>query len=176
MILRILKFEKKTAHFFVGKLLWLWKTPGDSFIASPRTHSWIAKRPWDHWSANRPVESQGPRLNHALEVSEVMVKITNPAVVGVIFGGISNKVVNWWFGAPWFGIPANMKRIGILRSTPTFPNHQFATCWWFERNPFIHPWKLTCPLKRNYFSREYSWTNHWFSGAFVRFQGKKTCW
>jgi len=33
------------------------------------------------------------------------------------------------------------------------------------------PEKLTRPLKRDYFSREYIDSNHWFSGTFVRFQG-----
>ena len=37
----------------------------------------------------------------------------------------------------------------------------------------IHPRKLPCPLKRDYFSREYIWTDHWFSGALaVSFQGE----
>ena len=35
----------------------------------------------------------------------------------------------------------------------------------------IHPRKLTCPLKRDYFSRESLWTNHWFSGDMLVLRG-----
>ena len=30
---------------------------------------------------------------------------------------------------------------------------------------------LTCPVKRDYFGREYIWTNHWFSGDMLVFRG-----
>ena len=36
----------------------------------------------------------------------------------------------------------------------------------------IHPRKLTCPLKRDYFSREYIF-QHWFSGDILVFRGVK---
>ena len=35
----------------------------------------------------------------------------------------------------------------------------------------IHPRKLTWPLKRDYFSRESLWTNHWFSGDMLVLRG-----
>ena len=35
-----------------------------------------------------------------------------------------------------------------------------------------HPPKFNeCPLKSDYFNRKYIWTNHYFQGTFVRFQG-----
>ena len=37
---------------------------------------------------------------------------------------------------------------------------------------WVHPGKLTCPLiKRDYFGREYIWSNHWFSGDMLVFRG-----
>ena len=39
-----------------------------------------------------------------------------------------------------------------------------------QNNKIIHPWKLTCPLKRNYFSREYIFQPLIFRGH-VSFQG-----
>ena len=35
----------------------------------------------------------------------------------------------------------------------------------------LHTRKLTSPLKRDSFSREYIWTNHWFSGDMLVFRG-----
>ena len=38
---------------------------------------------------------------------------------------------------------------------------------------YVHPRKLTCPLKRDYFNRKYIEPNHWFSGHNVSFPGSK---
>ena len=46
----------------------------------------------------------------------------------------------------------------------------FAVCF-FSWKKKLHPWKLTCPKTMVYFSREYIWTNHWFSGDMLVFRG-----
>ena len=45
----------------------------------------------------------------------------------------------------------------------SFRGRIFTACFFFIFSG-LPPWKLTCPLKKDYFSREYIWTNHWFSG------------
>ena len=45
-----------------------------------------------------------------------------------------------------------------------------------SRNQTLHPRKLTCPLKRDYFSIGNTSSNHWFSGDMLVFrQGRHTC-
>ena len=106
-----------------------------------------------------------------------------------------------WFGARWIGdlrVPLSNNPFHF-RGSNRNPNHrapnQQGTISWpnlstnndfqNDASPFINlpppnsflyahlsPRKLTCPLKRDYFSREYIFQpyNHWFSGDMLVFR------
>ena len=57
-----------------------------------------------------------------------------------------------------------------LPSPTPYPSSNFITL-------LLTPLKTNkCHLKKDHFNREYTWTNHWFQGTFVRFPGRlSTC-
>ena len=62
----------------------------------------------------------------------------------------------------------------VSRRIPTLT----AKWWWTLMNGSLETtWQSLktneCPLKRDYFTRKYIWTNHWFSGDMLVFRGVK---
>jgi len=64
-----------------------------------------------------------------------------------------------------------LKNMGQIGSN--FPKVRVENKKYLKPPPRLHPWKLTnVPKERDYFTREYIWTNHWCSGDIRLFSGE----
>ena len=82
----------------------------------------------------------------------ILVGLLGILMIAYLGGGF--KYIVYFHHNPWWNDPIWLEHI--------------VQMGWF--NHHLHPWKLTCPLKRDYFSREYIFQPLIFRGH-VSFQG-----
>ena len=114
------------------------------------------------WNINLMVLFSKSSSNRSIELHPIWTQRTEPEA------SVFSSALLGWFG--WFFWNLSFQSVQCSIDLQTYG------CWgvvpemhFFQSRNVLHPWKLTCPQKRDYFNRKYIFQPSFFRG-YVSFQ------